>query len=280
MLTLIEPTQERIALDDLLVVKIGGGAGLDLDYCLQDIASIAQERPVIVVHGVSAMMDQLCEERGLAVRTLTSPTGHSSRYTDAATREVFVQACERVNADIVDRLNTLGIHAEGLTDHRVPINGERKAAIRAVVDGRRCIVRDDYSGSITDVNTDELFAGLQQGVVYVVPPIAYSDDGFLNIDGDRAAAAIAGALGADQLVILSNVRGLYRDFNDATTLVDHLELRQIDAAMDMAGGRMKRKVLAAQEAMEGGVSSVVIADGRTESPIQAALNGAGTEFTR
>ncbi len=85
----------QIALENLLVVKIGGGEGVDMDRCVRDLARLAAQRPLIVVHGVSAAMNALCAERGIEVRTITSPTGHSSRYTDPQTRDVFVEAAQR-----------------------------------------------------------------------------------------------------------------------------------------------------------------------------------------
>ena len=90
-----------------------------------------------------------------------------------------------------------------------------------MVDGRVRMIRDDYSGAIDGVERraaagQRSTRGLQSPVV---PPYAASADGLLNVDGDRASAAIAGALGAAELVILSNVRGLYRSFPDEASFV-------------------------------------------------------------
>jgi acetylglutamate/LysW-gamma-L-alpha-aminoadipate kinase len=264
-----------MAIENLLVVKIGGGEGLDVQRCARDLASL--QRPLVVVHGVSAAMNALCAERGIPVRTITSPTGHSSRYTDPATRDVYVEAANGVNTDLVRRLRGLGVNAATMSGS-VVLRGTRKDAIRAVVDGRIRMVRDDYSGSIEGVNTDALIAALSDRYVPVVPPYAASADGLLNVDGDRASAAIAGALGAEELIILSNVRGLYRSFPDESTFVPRVEKRDIERALDWAQGRMKRKVLGVQEALNAGVRRVIIADGRGENPVTGALSGEGTEF--
>ncbi|QPC81646.1 [LysW]-aminoadipate kinase [Phototrophicus methaneseepsis] len=272
-------TQTNTAIENILVVKLGGGAGLDIEAACADLAQLAQTRPVVVVHGVSEAMAQLCEERGVPVETLTSPSGHSSRYTPPATRDLFVEAAQGVNDTIVHELRSHGIYAIGLTQE-IAIQGERKAAIRAVVSGRIRVVRDDYSGSITGVNAGPIWEALSAGRVAVLPPLAASEDGLLNIDGDRAAAALAGALGATDLVILSNVAGLMRDHTNTDTLIQQVTGSDMDRAMNYAQGRMKRKVLGAQEALENGVRRVTIGDGRTQSPIANALNGAGTVFTR
>ena len=264
-------------MENLLVVKLGGGEGLDMPRACRDLAEIAKTRPLIIVHGVSARMNQMCEDLDVPVRNLTSPGGHSSRYTDERTRDVFVAAARSVNDDICEWLYSYNVNAIGVTDD-VVVSGTRKTAIRAVVDGRVRIVRDDYTGSISGVNGDRLLALLEQGHVPVLPPMALSDDGLLNIDGDRASASVAAELNADTLVILSNIEGLYRDFENDDAPIAEIPARQIEQAMDWAQGRMKRKVLGAQEALEGGVNRVIIGDGRISNPVSQALNGMGTHF--
>jgi len=263
--------------DNILVVKFGGGAGLDMAACARDVAQLARTRPVVIVHGVSAAMDSLCAARGVEVHTLTSPSGHSSRYTDPQTRDLFVEAAELVGAAWVSALAEHGITAQPVAP---VVTADRKNAVRAVVNGRVQIIRDDYTGQITDADASPLRHLLASGVVPVIPPLATSPDGLLNIDGDRAAAAIASALSAAELVILSNVRGLYRDPSDAATLISRVTLTDLSRALDSAAGRMKRKVIGAQEALNGGVRRVIIGDGRTAGAVSAALSGAGTEFVQ
>ncbi len=268
------------AIDNILVIKLGGGEGLDLDASCDDLAAMALNRPMVVLHGVSALANRLCEEAGHPVQTLTSPSGHSSRYTDPITRDIFVRASEIANRAVVERLRARGINAIGLTGSETAILGERKKAIRALVAGRVRVVHDDYSGSISGADGERICQLLQAGFVPVLPPMAMSEDGLLNIDGDRAAAAVASALHAAELVILSNVRGLYRNFPDETSFVQQVPANQMEAALNWAQGRMKRKILGAQEALDGGVGRVIIGDGRISQPVQQALSGQGTVFTR
>lgn len=264
-------------MQDCLVVKIGGGAGVDIAGICADIAEVAKQRPVVVVHGVSAMMDSLCAEHKIPVQTLTSPTGHQSRYTTPEVRDVFVEAARRVNTEVVTVLQTMGCSAAGMVEP-VVLQAERKQAVRAVVNGRVCMVRDDYSGMISTVLSHALQTSLAMGYTPVIPPLAVSADGLLNVDGDRAAAAIARALRAQELVILSNVRGLLRQLTDETSLITHVQSAALDQALLWAEGRMKRKVLGAQEALLGGVARVVIGDGRVAQPVTQALQGEGTVF--
>lgn len=265
-------------MNNILVVKIGGGAGLDMDAAVQDVARLAAHRPVIVVHGVSERMAQLSEARGMAVEMLQSPGGHSSRYTPPPVRDLFVEAAMQVNQEIIDGLQQSGISTHSVSNPAA-IVGERKTAIRAVFNGRVRIVRDDHTGSITEVNAEALTSILQQNTVAVVPPLASSPDGLLNIDGDRAAAAISAALGAQELLILSNVRGVYRRYPDEASFVHQVPATQFEQALGWAEGRMKRKVLSAQTAIHAGVQRVIVADGRVQQPITQALQGKGTVFT-
>ena len=264
---------------DLLVVKLGGAAGLNMSAAIGDLALIAAQRPVVVVHGVSERMAMLSAERGLAVEVLVSPAGHESRYTPPPVRDLFVEAAGQVNAEIAGGLAALGVSAASLMSPLV-LCGARKDAVRAVVDGRIRVIRDDHTGAITSVEPLLIRDALDAGQVAVVPPLAASTDGPLNVDGDRAAAAVAAALSAAELVILSNVRGLYRRYPDETTFVSNVRLAEMGEALNWAAGRMKRKVLGAQAALEGGVARVVIGDGRRANPLEAALAGEGTVFTR
>jgi [amino group carrier protein]-L-2-aminoadipate 6-kinase len=264
-----------VMLENILVIKLGGGAGLDLANCVQDVAQLYGNRPIVLVHGVSDIMNRLCAERGVPVRTLTSPTGHESRYTDPATRDLFVEAATLANEQIQQALTTLNIPNQAVMN---AVHGERKTAIRAVVNGRVVMVRDDYSGTVTHVNLAEMLQLLEQGIVPVLPPLALSSDGYLNVDGDRAAASVAGALSAEELIILSNVRGLYRQYPDESTLIHNIPSTELNYALSLAQGRMKRKVIAAQEALQSGVNRVMIGDGRSVNPLQNLLNGMGTVF--
>ena len=116
------------------------------------------------------------------------------------------------------------------------------------------------------------------GYVPVIAPLAISAAGeALNVDGDRVAAAIASAVAADTLVILSNVPGLLRDFPDESTLIPQVHREQAREYLDrFAQGRMKKKLLGSIEALADGVGRVVIADGRVSKPLQRALEGHGT----
>ena len=96
------------------------------------------------------------------------------------------------------------------------------------------------------------------------------------MDGDRAAAMIASAVGAKQLIILSNVPGLLRSFPDESSLIPKIKYAELEQALGFAEGRMKKKVLGASEAIAAGVQEVVFGDARSERPIFNAMGGKGT----
>jgi len=261
----------------ILVVKLGGGQGLDMARCLDDLAVLAGDYALVVVHGISHAVNELCQTRGISVQTITSPTGHTSRYTTPEVRDIFVEASHRVTGELVTGFASRGLTAAGMTN-TPPLIGERKTALRALVDGKIRMIRDDYSGSISNINTAPIYEAVNNGIIPILPPLADSPDGLLNVDGDRASAYLAGAICADQLIILSNVRGLYQAYPDENTFIPRVHHTEMNRALDWAQGRMKRKVLGAQEALQGGVRRVVIGDGRIHAPVSSALNGAGTEF--
>ncbi len=264
----------------MIVIKIGGSRGIDLDAVCADIAALAKEgKQIILMHGAGNEANELGEKLGHPAVHVTSPQGYTSRYTDRATLEVYVMAaCGKINTFLVERLQKLGVNAIGLSgvDGRV-LEGTRKDAIRIVENGRQRILRDDYTGRVEKVNADLLRMLLDRGYVPVLAPLAISYQGdAINVDGDRAAAMVAGALGADQLIILTNVPGLLRNFPDESTLIPHIDKHRVEPSIDFAEGRMKKKILGATEALALGVRQVIFADGRVAGAVHRALEGTGT----
>jgi acetylglutamate/LysW-gamma-L-alpha-aminoadipate kinase len=265
-----------------LVIKVGGGADVDRSAVLADVACLAAAGPVVLVHGGGPEIDRVSTQLGVAPRHVTSVSGTRSRLTDEAALDALQLAlCGRVKPRIVAGLAGLGVRAAGVSglDGRV-VEARRKPALKVVEDGRVRLVRDDRSGRITRVNAELLRLLTDAGWVPVLSPPAFGgDDGPLNVDADRMAAAVAVALGAGALVFLSDVPGLLRDPDDETSRIDRLAVGDVEA-LGSARGRMRQKVLAAVEALALDVPLVVIGDGRRPAPVQAALAGAGTVFER
>jgi len=264
----------------MIVVKVGGSEGINWDAVCRDVAALVKEgQKLVLVHGGSAETNRIAEQLGHPPRFVTSVSGYTSRFTDRETLEIFEMVyCGKINKQVVEKLQSLGVNAVGLSglDGRL-LEGRRKASIRIRQGGKRLVLHGDYTGTVDRVNASLLQLLLDNGYLPVVTPpaISYASEG-INVDGDRAAAAIAEALGATELVILSNVPGLLRNFPDETTLIPHIERAHVEEAMAFAEGRMKKKILGAIEALEAGVHCVTFADGRIETPIHAALAGQGT----
>jgi acetylglutamate/LysW-gamma-L-alpha-aminoadipate kinase len=258
------------------VLKIGGGRGIDGDAALRNLAErIQRGERWVLVHGTSAAADTLAEQVGYPARTLTTAGGHTSRYTDPRTLEIFCAAAASVNQQLVAQLTSLGVLAVGLAGPNI-IRARRKSALRALVNGRQVIVRDDYTGTITGVNADLLSLLLDEGYVPVIAPIALGEEGErLNVDGDLAAANIANALNAETLILLSNVPGLLRNMNDPASLISSFSLTELERYEHFANGRMKKKMLAAQTAE---TSRIILSDARIDQPLDAAFAGAGTHI--
>jgi [amino group carrier protein]-L-2-aminoadipate 6-kinase len=264
----------------MIVVKVGGSLGVDFAAVCKDISVLlGQGQRMVVVHGGSAETNEISEKLGCPPKFVTNTQGLTSRYTDRQTLEIFAMVVNgRINSLMVEKLQQSGVNAFGLSglDGRL-IVAQRKEAIRVVENGRPRMLRDDHTGKIEKVNVQLLTGLLDAGLTPVISPLAISSQGeALNVDADRAAAAVAGALGAEQLIVLTNVPGLMRRFPDESTLIAHLPKVELDSAMKFAEGRMKKKVTGAAEALEKGVGQVIFADGRGDSPLFAALEGKGT----
>ncbi len=274
-----------------LVIKAGGGKSLDLDAIAADVCELSNSgHAVVLVHGGAETTNEVAEQLGHPPRFVTSESGYSSRRTDRRTLEIFEMVyCGLLNKRWVELLQRQGIRAVGLSglDGRL-FEGRRKDKLRIRLGARRLVLRDDWTGTVDRVNADLLRLLLGGGYLPVLTPPGASYDGeAVNVDGDRAAAAVAAALGAKALVYLSGAPGLLADFPDEASLISRLDVARDDLTgpeahagleplMEAAQDRMKKKVLGAAEALRGGLERVIFADGRTGRPVQAALDGAGT----
>ena len=259
----------------MIVVKVGGASGINYDHVLQDLVNY---KDVVLIHGGSDELNKISLKLGKPPLMITSESGHISRRTDRQTLEIFNMVyCGKMNKMIVEKLQKLGINAIGLSgiDGKLMI-GKRKN-ITIVENGKKKILRDDYTGKVEYVNVDLLKLLISNGYTPVLTPPALSyEQEAINVDGDRASAVIASALNADALIILSNIPGLLMNVNDESSLIKEITKEDSEKAMLFAQGRMKKKVLGAFEALENGVDKVIFSDARIEEPITKALLGWGT----
>ncbi|WP_254839451.1 acetylglutamate/acetylaminoadipate kinase [Natronomonas marina] len=267
---------------DPVVVKIGGARAVDPGGALADVAATVEEGiDVVVVHGGSTAVDDALERMGMEPEYVETPSGVVGRFTDAETMDVFKMAMAGlVNTDLVTGLRNEGCDAVGLSgvDGGL-LTGSRKSAVRVVEDGKKKIRRGDHSGRIEDVNGELLETLLEDGYTPVASPPMLAEDGVaVNTDADRASAAVAAELGGT-LVSLTDVAGVYRNPDDPATLIERVATPdEYEELQDAAEGFMGRKVMAAEEALAGGASEVVVADANADSPVRSALEGGGTHI--
>jgi len=274
-----------------VVCKIGGARAVDPAGALADIGSLVDSgTDVVVTHGGSTAVDDTLERLGIEPEYVETPSGVVGRFTDEETMDVFEMVLPGLlNTEMVAGLQSEGVDAVGLSgvDGKL-LRGPRKSAVRVLEDGKRKIRRGDHSGTIKEVNSDLLSSLLDNGYTPVVsPPMAGSDedeDGNsfvtpVNTDADRTAATLAGALNAT-LVLLTDVPGILEDPDDESTLIETVDSPAAwDRLEAAAEGFMSRKVMAIEEALDGGASEAVVADANSEQPITSALDGAGTHVT-
>ncbi|MEU6155961.1 [LysW]-aminoadipate kinase [Actinosynnema sp. NPDC047251] len=268
----------------MLVVKCGGADGIRADAVCADVAGLVSAgTPVVLVHGGSAAVDRLAGRLGVPARRLVSPSGVTTRHTDAAALEVLTLALlGAVRPALLTELGRLGVAAVGLSGADAGLlRAERKKATRARVDGRTVVVRDDHSGRIVEVRAGLLRALLAEGYTPVVSPpgVATDDGGLVNVNADRVASAVAVALGARALVLLTAAPGVLADPADERSVLAEHRVAGSDPPAHVRGG-MAVKLIAAAEALAGGIGEVVVADGRVDRPVSAALAGGGTRVSR
>ena len=266
-----------------VVLKIGGARAVDPAGALADVATLSDSHDIAIVHGGSTAVDETLERLGIEPEYVETPSGVIGRFTDDETIKVFQMVMPGlVNTQLVAGLQSEGVNAVGLSgvDGKL-LSGPRKSAVRVVEDGKRKIRRGDHSGSLKRVNAELLETLLADGYTPVAsPPMAGEEsDGSVtpvNTDADRAAAAVAGALGAT-LVILTDVPGILADPEDETTLIERVETSEDWQTMETAAeGFMGRKVMAIREALESGAPRAVVADANAAEPVVSALEGNGT----
>ena len=256
----------------MITIKIGGSVVDEMHpSAVSDIKKVADCERVIIVHGGGKAVTGVCEQMGIEPRFVTSPSGIRSRYTDRETARIFTMVMSgMVNKEIVRLLQQNGINAVGLSGaDALTIRAKRKKRLIIVNEkGRKQAIDGGYTGKISEINSGFIKGLLGQGIVPVISPVAISEAyEMLNVDGDRAAANVAGATGSDKVLFMTNVDGLMLD----DRLVTSMSRQEARDAMPKIGPGMEKKVLASTEAIDMGVHTALIASGRRENPISRAI---------
>lgn len=259
----------------IIVVKYGGSAMSDEElqrHVIQDVTllKLVGFKPIIV-HGGGKAISFWVRKTGKEAQFI-----NGLRVTDKETMEIAEMVLGRVSKNLVTMVEELGVKAVG-------ISGKDSAMLKVK---KRLSGGQDigYVGEITKVDPKILFDMMDHDYLPIVAPIGL-DDQFetYNINADEAACAIAKAVGADKLVYLTDVEGLYRDFEDKSSFISRISVTEAEEliADGMIGGGMLPKLSNCTDAVRGGVKRVHILDGRVPHSILLEIftnKGNGTMF--
>lgn len=259
----------------IIVVKYGGSAMSDEElqrHVIQDVTllKLVGFKPIIV-HGGGKAISSWVRKTGKEAQFI-----NGLRVTDKETMEIAEMVLGRVSKNLVTMVEELGVKAVG-------ISGKDSAMLKVK---KRLSGGQDigYVGEITKVDPKILFDMMDNDYLPIVAPIGL-DDQFetYNINADEAACAIAKAVGADKLVYLTDVEGLYRDFEDKSSFISRISVTEAEEliAGGMIGGGMLPKLSNCTDAVRGGVKRVHILDGRVPHSILLEIftnKGNGTMF--
>lgn len=259
----------------IIVVKYGGSAMSNEElqrHVIQDVTllKLVGFKPIIV-HGGGKAISSWVKKTGKEAKFI-----NGLRVTDAETMEIAEMVLGRVSKNLVTMVEELGVRAVGISGKD---SGMLKVKKR--LSGGQDI---GYVGEITKVDPRILFDMMNNDYLPIVAPIGL-DDQFktYNINADEAACAIAKAVGADKLVYLTDVEGLYRDFEDKSSFISRISVTDAEKLISdgLIGGGMLPKLSNCTDAVRGGVKRVHILDGRVPHSILLEIftnKGNGTMF--
>lgn len=244
--------------DKIVVVKYGGSAMLDEQLQQNVIKDVALLKLVgmqpIIVHGGGKEISKWVGLLGKEAKFV-----QGLRVTDAETMEVAEMVLSKVNKRLVQMLEQLGVKAAGICGK----DGGTLKCEKKLANGEDI----GFVGNVTTVDTNLIDTLLVNDYIPVIAPIGM-DDNFLsyNINADDAACAIATAMGAEKLAFLTDIEGVYRDFEDKSSLISVLTLAGADEllASGVIGGGMLPKLQNCVDAVKEGVAGVHILDGRVQ----------------
>ena len=258
----------------IVVVKYGGNAMINeqlKEQVMEDLVLLNLIGvKVVLVHGGGPEISDMMQRLGKKPEFV-----NGLRVTDKETIDIVQMVLAgKVNKSLVNLLEMKGGTAMGLS-------GMDAHLIRARVKDERL----GFVGAITDVNVDPVMDLLEKGYIPVISTVACDHEGnAYNINGDTAAAYIAGALGAERLIMMTDIDGILRDKDDPTSLIPKITISEARKLFDdgVISGGMIPKVDCCIEAIHRGVKTVIIMDGRVPHSILMELltdEGAGTMVT-
>lgn len=257
----------------IVVIKYGGNAMINQDLkmsVMHDIVLLSLIGvKVVLVHGGGPEISEMLKRVGKE-----SVFVDGLRYTDEETAEIVrMVLAGKINKSLVNLLESFGGKALGLCG----------------IDGHmmKCCKENEklgYVGKVTQINTKVITDTLDAGYIPVISTVGYDDEGHIyNVNADTASAVIAGALNAHSLILMTDTKGVLRDKDDESSLIEKISVSDIPSLIKQGiiSGGMIPKIDCCKEAIRRGVSKVFIIDGRVEHSILVEIlsdEGIGTMF--
>ena len=257
----------------VIVVKYGGSAMVDGNLKKSVISDVTLLKLVgfkpIIVHGGGKEISKWVGKVGKEPEFI-----NGLRVTDEETMEIAEMVLGRVNKSLVSMVESLGVKAIGISGK----DGGLLKVKKKYSDGKDI----GYVGEISEVDPQILFDMMEKDFLPIICPVGLDDEfNTYNINADDAACAVARAVGANKLAFLTDIEGLYRDFNDKSSLISEIKVSEAKEliAGGTIGGGMLPKLSNCIDAIEAGVSRVHIIDGRIPHSILMEIfsdRGVGT----
>ena len=240
----------------IIVVKYGGSAMVDENLkkqVIQDctLLKLVGFKPVIV-HGGGKEISRWVEKAGMTPEFI-----NGLRVTDEATMEIAEMVLNRVNKSLVQMVESLGVHAIGISGK----DGKLLEVDKKLSNGQDI----GFVGEVKKVNPEILYDLLEKDFLPIICPIGVDDDfNTYNINADDAACASAKAIAAEKLAFLTDIEGVCKDPSDKTTLISEMSISEAKKLIEdgFIGGGMLPKLKNCIDAVESGVNRVHILDGR------------------
>lgn len=241
-----------------IVVKYGGSAMLDEELRYNVIKDVALLKLIglkpIIVHGGGKEISKWVEKVGKEPEFV-----NGLRVTDDETMEIAEMVLSKVNKNLVQMMQKLGLKAVGISGK----DGDLIKVQKKYSNGKDI----GYVGEVTEVDSTILDTLIDNDFIPVIAPIGSSDDyESYNINADDAACAIATSINAEKLVFLTDIEGIFVDPNDKTTLISEMDIQTAQEFIDkgVVGGGMLPKLTNCIDAIKNGVARVHVLDGRLE----------------
>lgn len=262
-------------MEDIYLLKFGGNA-LDGDEGLlrlaREVASLVEEGvKIVIVHGGGPAISEEMERRGLKPVKVAGV-----RVTDEAGLEVAEKVLSEINVNVVCRLDEAGVMAASVPGYCCT-KCRKKAPYTVMEDGKEVVVDLGLVGEVVDIDPQDLFELIEDGIVPVVYPIGSDGTTHLNVNADTMAAGIAAGIKCKEMIAITDVPGILRDVHDPSSKIDKVTFADIDAliADGTISGGMIPKVEACRKAVEAGAEAVRMVNGRDpDSIVTEVIHGA------